>query len=97
MQINDLQLTPLKYIAAHNDIRQGPDVPKPIVSRRKSEIFVMTSARTMTSSHDTDGALRRGLSRFVGEFAAGFEAIFEIFAKAGDGSAAARARFPSAD
>ena len=57
----------------------------------------MTSARTMNSSHDIDGALRRGLSRFVGELAAGFEAIFEIFAEAGDGSAAARARFPSAD
>jgi hypothetical protein len=58
----------------------------------------MTSARTMTSSHDTiDGTLRRGLSRFVGELAAGFEAIVEIFAEAGDGSAAARARFPSAD
>ena len=57
----------------------------------------MTTARTMTSSHDTDGALRRGLSRFVGEIAAGFEAIVEIFAEAGDGSAAARARFPSAD
>jgi hypothetical protein len=58
----------------------------------------MTTARTMTSSHDTiDGALRRGLSRFVGELTAGFEAIFEIFAEAGDGSAAARARFPSAD
>ena len=57
----------------------------------------MTLARSMTSSHDIDGALRRGLSRFVGDLAAGFEAIVEIFAEAGDGSAAARARFPSAD
>jgi hypothetical protein len=57
----------------------------------------MTSTRTMTSSHDIDGALRRGLSRFVGELTAGFEAIVEIFAEAGDGSTAARARFPSAD
>jgi hypothetical protein len=57
----------------------------------------MTSTRTMTSSHDIDGALRRGFSRFVGELTAGFEAIVEIFAEAGDGSTAARARFPSAD
>jgi hypothetical protein len=58
----------------------------------------MTSARSMTSSHHPlDGTLRRGLSRFVGELAAGFEAIVEIFAEAGDGSAAARARFPAAD
>jgi hypothetical protein len=99
MHINGLQLTPLKYIATHNDIRNGTETsPKPIVSRRKSEIIVMTSARTMTSSRDTlDGTLRRGLSRFVGELAAGFEAIFEIFAEAGDGSTEARARFPFAD
>ena len=55
----------------------------------------MTSARTMPSSRDTlDGALRRGLSRFVGELAAGFEAVLEIFAEAGDGSTEAARPFP---
>jgi hypothetical protein len=99
MHINGLQLTPLKYIATHNDIRNGTETsPKPIVSRRKSEIFVMTTARTLPFSRNTiDGVFRHGLSRFVGELAAGFEAVMEIFAEAGDGSAAARDRFPFAD
>ena len=62
----------------------------------------MTAASTTTSRHDAfDGALRhslsRALSRVPGELAAGFGAVMEIFAEAGDGSTAARARFPAAD
>jgi hypothetical protein len=99
MHINGLQLTPLKYIATHNNIRGGTETsPNPTVSRRKSEIIVMTTARTLPFSRNTiDGVFRHGLSRFVGELAAGFEAVMEIFAEAGDGSAAARDRFPFAD
>jgi hypothetical protein len=58
----------------------------------------MTTARTISFSRNTiDGGFRHGLSRFVGELAAGFEAVMEIFAEAGDGSTAARDRFPFAD
>ncbi len=58
----------------------------------------MTAARMLPSTRNTiDGTFLRGLSRFAGELAAAFEAAFEIFAEAGDGSSAARARFPLAD
>lgn len=58
----------------------------------------MTPARTTSYPPDAiDGAQRHGLSRIVGELAAVIEAAVQIFAEAGDGSAAARARYPSAD
>jgi hypothetical protein len=64
----------------------------------RPETFAMTLARTATSSRAfTDGTIRRGFGRVIGEFAAVFEAAIEIFAEAGDRSAAAReGRFPPA-
>jgi hypothetical protein len=58
----------------------------------------MTFARTAAFSLDlTSGSIRRGFGRVIGECAAVFEAAIEIFAEAGDGSAAAReGRFPPA-